>query len=193
MKESCIEIDNSFVLPPEFSPEILDTLPIHQHHYGLPMEETPTSLYWTEYQPYQPGDGKISFARKMYLQYPTVAEHVADYIRQFFPGLEIHKERVNLMKTQGSIRRHKDEGRPTSINIGIKNTTNALTMTSSTRDHSEYFNIVKKVQCYDGHAYLLDTSCLHQVVAITPGPRYLFTYGFEFDFQKVVAHYKRKD
>ena len=193
MRESCIEIDDKFIMPPEFSPEILDTLPIYKHHYGMPMESYPTTLYWTEYQPYQPGDGKISFARKLYLQYPGVAEYVAEYIRQFFPELPIDKERVNLMKTQGSIRRHKDEGRPASINIGIKNTTNAITLTSPTKDHSEYFGMAKRVQCRDGCAYLLDTSCLHQVVAVTEEPRYLFTYGFENAFEEVASYYKRKD
>ena len=193
MKESCIEIDNRFIMPPEFSPEILDTLPIYKHHYGTPMEGCPTTLYWTEYQPYQPGDGKISFARKLYLQYPNVAEYVAEYLRQFFPGIYIDTERVNLMKTQGNIRRHKDEGRPTTINIGIKNTINAITLTSSTKDHSEYLEVVKRVQCYDGHAYLLDTSCLHQVIAVTQEPRYLFTYGFENTFEEIASYYKRKN
>ena len=77
---SFIEFDKGFTVPEEFDLNMLDSLPIHKHRYGQPMEENPTTLYWTEYQPYQAGDGTISFARKLYLQYPNVAQHVVDYI-----------------------------------------------------------------------------------------------------------------
>lgn len=183
------EFDNKFKLPGGFTPELLESLPIHKHHYGDTMEINPTSLYWTEYQPFQPGDGTISFARKLYLQYPEVSKYVADYIQKFFPEVPVEITKVNLMKTHGSIRRHKDESsRKTVINIGIKNSAGAITKTSSTRDHFEYFKVAEPHQCQDGHAYLLDTSCLHQVISINDQPRYLFTYGFAVPFNEI---YKR--
>lgn len=185
---SFIEFDTNFKLPESFNPDMLDTLPIHKHRYGQPMEENPTTLYWTEYQPYQHGDGTISFARKLYLQYPEVAQHVVDYINKFFPGLPLDIQRVNLIKTHGSIRQHMDESnRKCCINIGIKNADGAITKTSSTRNHFMYPSVAEAHQCQNGHAYLLDTSCIHQVIAINNEPRYLFTYGFGESFDSVAA------
>jgi hypothetical protein len=185
---SFIEFDKEFTVPEEFDLNILDSLPIHKHRYGQPMEENPTTLYWTEYQPYQEGDGTISFARKLYLQYPKVAQHVVDYIHKFFPTLQLDVQRVNLIKTHGSIRQHMDESnRKCSINIGIKNSNGAITKTSNTRNHFVYPSVAEIHQCQDGHGYLLDTSCIHQVIATNDNPRYLFTYGFGETFEAVSA------
>ena len=67
---SFVELDNNFKLPEGFNPDDLNHLRIHKHRYGQEMELNPTELYWTEYQPFQPGDGTISFARKLHLKYP---------------------------------------------------------------------------------------------------------------------------
>jgi hypothetical protein len=190
---SFFEFDNNFQVPESFNLEILDQLPIHKHRYGEPMEAEPTHLYWTEYQPYQEGDGTISFARKLYLQYPEVVDYIVQYINQFFPKLPLDRHRVNLLKTCGSIRRHMDESfRKSCINIGIKNSTGAMTRVSTTRDHFMYDSVATTEQCLDGHAYLLDTSCLHQVIAVNTEPRYLFTYGFGQDFHIVKSLYVPK-
>jgi hypothetical protein len=187
------EIDSGFKLPEGFTPDLLDALPIHKHHYGQPMEAIPSSLYWTEYQPFQEGDGTISFARLLFLQYPEVAHYVVNYIQSFFPKLPIDYRRVNLLKTHGSIRMHKDEShRKCCINIGIKNSTGAITKTSSTLEHAIFESVAVAHQCQNGHAYLLDTSHLHRVMAINDQPRYLFTYGFGVTFEEVYKLYKPK-
>jgi|APGre2960657423_1045063.scaffolds.fasta_scaffold12936_3 hypothetical protein len=185
------EINNDFRLPEGFTTELLDTLPIRKHHYGQPMEETASSLYWTEYQPFQAGDGTISFARALFLQYPDTAQYVANYITSFFPNLPLDYRRINLLKTCGSIRVHKDENnRKCCINIGIKNSTGAVTKTSSTLDHAIFEDVAVSHVCQDGYAYLLDTSRLHRVIAVNDQPRYLFTYGFARTFEEVHQFYK---
>ena len=189
---SFVELDNNFKLPEGFNPDDLNHLRIHKHRYGQEMELNPTELYWTEYQPFQPGDGTISFARKLYLKYPEVAVHVRDYMQGLFPDIPFDIERVNLLKTVGSIRRHMDESsRKCCINIGIINSTGAITKASTTRNHEEYLSNAKEYQCQDNHAYLLDTSRLHQVVALNDNPRYLFTYGFGIDFEIILKNYQK--
>lgn len=187
---SFFEFDNNFKLPEGFDVGILDQLPIHKHHYGNELEVDPIRLYWVEYQPYQEGDGTISFARKLYLKYPEVADYVVDYISKFFPKLPLDRRRVNLLKTCGSIRRHMDESlRKSCINIGLKNSLGAMTRVSNTKDHDLYESVATTEQCLDGHAYLLGTSFLHEVVAVNPEPRYLFTYGFGVEFDVIRGLY----
>jgi hypothetical protein len=187
-----LEFDNNFQNPPGIDVSILDTLPIKKHHYGGFIEANPTELYWLEYQ--QAGGGNISFVRKLYLQYPDVAEYLVNYIRQSFPKLELYKERVNILKTVGSIVPHVDESnRMCSINIGVKNSKGAITKMSSTRVRSEYESTVKTYQCQDGHGYLIDTSCFHEVIAVNQEPRYLFTYGFGRDFNTIMSYYQKSN
>jgi hypothetical protein len=189
---SFVEFDTNFVVPDSFNLDILDQLPIHEHRYGQAMELDPKTLYWTEYQPYQLGDGKISFARKLYLEYPDVADYVIDYLQRNFPTFtHFSRDRVNLLKTSGNIRQHMDESfRKCCINIGIKNSSGAVTKSSNTRDHALYESKAQSFQCQDGHAYLLDTSCIHQVIAVNDEPRYLFTYGFATPFEILKSHLK---
>lgn len=189
-----IDLDNTFKVPDDFNLEILNNLPVYKHHYHQPMDPNPTTLYWTEYQPFQPGDGTISFARRLYLEYPLVAKHVLNYLEYLFPSLEFDIQRVNLLKTHGNIRSHVDESfRRCCVNIGISNSQGAVTRTSSTKNFSLFDTVAETHQCEDGHAYLLDTSSVHEVKAVNDKPRYLFTYGFGRSFAEILNFYRFKD
>lgn len=187
---SFFEFDTNFQMPVDIDVSLLDSLPIRKHIYGEPIESDPTELYWLEYQ--QPVSGNISFVRKLYRHYPSVADHLVNYIQQFFPKLELFKERVNILKTSGSIMPHVDEtNRMCCINIGIKNASGAITKISSTRMRSEYKATAREHRCQNGHSYLIDTSRFHEVIAINQEPRYLFTYGFGRDFNTIMSYYQK--
>jgi hypothetical protein len=187
-------LDNKFVMPPEFDLSIIENLPIHKHFYGMLMEETPTNIYWTEYQPTYSGTGTISFARKLYLEYPEVAEHVCKYLKNLFPRIPFDINRVNLLKTKGSIQPHLDESnRMTSINIGIKNSSIAKTRVSSVKDEAEFKDNAVEIVCQDNCAYLLDTSSYHEVISTDDTvSRYLFTYGFGVSYDIILREFKFK-
>ena len=189
-----VDLDDSFKTPKGFDLETLSSLPIYKHHYHQPMDSDPKTLYWTEYQPFRPGDGTISFARRLYLEHPEVAKHVLEYLEFLFPSISFDIQRVNLLKTHGSIRSHVDESqRMCCVNIGIANSSGAITRTSSTKDFNLFDSVAETHQCIDGHAYLLDTSSVHEVKAMNDQPRYLFTYGFGRSFNDVLNCYRFKD
>lgn len=186
-----VEIENNFRPPGFFDIDGLIDLPIYKHRYGQPMEANPTKLYWTEYQPYTEGDGTISFARKLYLEYPDVALYVAGYLERLF-GFKFDYKRVNLLKTRGSIRSHIDESnRACCINIGLRNSSAAITRSSNTKDFTAYEQIAEDHVCQDNHVYLLDTSSVHEVKSLRDEDRFLFTYGLGRSFDDVYQLYKR--
>ena len=191
-----IELDNNFVFPEFFNMDELIDLPVYRHVYGNLQEEDPTTLYWTEYHSLDPElneKGSISFVRKLYLQYPEVAKYVVDYLQTLFPIIEFETNRVSVLKTNGSINPHTDEsGRICCVNIGIKNSSAAVTRTSSTNDLEIFENVASEIVCQDNHAYLLDTSSDHEVIGkdLTTD-RFFFSYAFRREFNIVHSVFKR--
>lgn len=188
------EIDDKFIMPEYFNLNMFDNLPIYKHIYGMPMEKIPSSLYWTEYQPREQGGGIISFARQIYIRYPELAEYVQNYIQKFFSTYKIEIYRVGLIKTCGNIRSHIDESnRLSCINIGIKNSSGAVTRTSNVKDEELYEKTATEITCQDNHAYLLDTGSRHEVIALNNLPRYLFTYGFGLPYAEILEKYNNSN
>lgn len=187
-------LDNKFVFPEFFDIGVLETLPIYKHHYGMPMEANPTTLYWTEYQPSRPGTGTISFARKLYIQYPEVAMYIKNYLESLFPRITFDYRRVNLLKTKGSIQPHVDESnRMCCINIGIKNSSISITRASSVKAKELFEGNYEEVICQDRSTYLLDTSSFHEVVSTNDSvERFLFTYGLGVSFETMAKEYQIK-
>lgn len=185
-------LDNKFIFPEFFDVNLLEQLPIHKHRYGMPMEDNPTTLYWTEYQPTIPGTGTISFARKLYIQYPDVALYITEYLKTLFPRVNFDYRRVNLLKTKGNIQPHVDESnRMCCINIGIKNSSLATTRTSSVKNKMLFEGNFEEIRCQDNHAYLLDTSSYHEVLADDPSiDRYLFTFGLGTSFETMKKEFR---
>jgi hypothetical protein len=193
--QGIFELDSNFSVPKSFNLDILDNLEVKKHIYGQPKDEDPSYVYWLEYQPYKEYSGTISFARRLYLDYPEVANYVKDYLSSLFPEIPFDIRRVNLIKTTGSISPHTDESlRRCSINIGLKNSSSAITRTSNTKDYNIFGEVAIDNVCQDGTAYLLDTSSIHEVVSADPSiNRYLFTYGFGRSFEEILKFYKNAD
>ena len=133
--------------------------------------------------------GSISFTRNTD-KHPILSEMVT-LILQIFSEifdkeLPLLRERVHFIRTKGSIVPHRDEGgRRCCINIGVKNSTGALTKLSID-DKFETFDEQHETYIIDpGVGYLLDTSRIHAVAATNDQPRYLITYGFAESFAKV--------
>ncbi len=185
-------LDDGFVFPKSFDISVLENLPIYKHHYGMPMEANPTTLYWTEYQPSRPGTGTISFARKLYIEYPEVAMYLAGYLNSLFPRINFDYRRVNLLKTKGNIQPHVDESnRMCCINIGIKNSSLAVTRSSCVKDKDLFEGNYQETVCKDNHAYLLDTSSYHEVVSKDDAvERYLFTFGLGVSFETMKKEFR---
>ena len=190
------ELDTNFVFPEFFNMDELTKLPVYKHTYGESQEEDPTTLYWTEYHSLDPDlneKGSISFVRKLYLEYPEVAQYIVDYLQTLFPIIEFETNRVSVLKTNGSINPHIDEaGRICCVNIGIKNSSAAVTRTSSTKDFEIFEKVASEVVCQDNHAYLLDTSSVHEVIGkdLTTD-RFFFSYAFRREFNIVHSVFKR--
>lgn len=186
------ELDNNFSLPTDFDVSAFENLPIYKHRYGMQMESNPSTLYWTEYQLDRSKYGTISFARKLYVAYPDISKYVVDYLGTLFDKINFDYQRLGLLKTKGSVLPHVDEAnRKCCINIGIKNSDIAVTRVSSTKDYENFEEQSKPVQCKDGHAYLLDTSSIHEVVSLDDNKeRFLFTYGFGVDYEQILSCYK---
>ena len=185
-------LDKQFKFPDFFDISVLENLPIYKHHYGMPMEANPTTLYWTEYQPSRPGSGTISFARKLYIQYPEVAFYIKDYLESLFPRITFDYRRVNLLKTKGSIQPHVDESnRMCCINIGIKNSSISITRASSVKDKELFEGNYEEVICQDNHTYLLDTNSYHEVVSADDSvERYLFTFGLGVSYETMIKEFR---
>jgi len=187
-----VDLDNKFIMPDFFNIDILENLPIHKHVYGQPMDPDPKTLYWTEYQY---AEGMISFARKLYIEYPEVAKYIVSYMKTLFPNVLFDYQRVGLLKTRGDVTPHCDESnRKCCINIGIKNSSSAITKTSKLKVPEYTRELFEEVcasnRCQDGSAYLLDTSSVHEVISLDlTVNRYLFTYGFGRSFEEIYSQY----
>lgn len=186
-----VELDHKFKLPESFDISVFDQLPIYNHSYGNKMENDPTTLYWTEYRLPKPY-GSISFLRRLCVGHIDITKYVTDYLTDLFYQVPFDYRRVCLLKTQGTIPPHVDESnRKCCINIGIKNSSIATTRTSSTTNRTIFESQAKSSICQDGHAYLLDTSSIHEVVSEDNSTcRYLFTYGFGSNFNTILSCYK---
>jgi len=182
-----IELDTTFQIPNFFKISDFENMRVHKHIYGNPMEQDPKEVYWVEYQPQMAGGGTISFARRLYLEYPETANYVVNYLSNLFPMIPFDIKRVNLLKTKGSIGKHVDESlRKCTINIGIKNSSVAITRTSPTTNFDLYDRLATNTICQDGHAYLLDTGSVHEVISFDDTQeRFLFTYGFGRSFNEI--------
>lgn len=167
------------------------------HKYGKEFV-IPNYPCWMEYKNEGDIEGSISFTRNTSknLILSEMVDKVIKILTPLFPkGIDPMKERVHLIRTTGYIITHKDEaGRNTCINIGLKNSSGAITKISNDGiydtfelNHSEW--IIK-----EGFGYLMNVNQWHAVESISPEPRYLITYGFgtKFDILKDKINYPNK-
>jgi hypothetical protein len=178
--------------PEEFTSYIeaaegLETI-IHKYGGNTVVPDYPC---WIEYKNEGGITGSISFSRHTG-KHPILSEmskKVADVLRPIFPEkYEPEINRVHLIRTKGDIPIHRDEaGRLTCINIGLKNSSEAVTcMGASDIPREEFYKTHSKTILKDGYGYLVNTHEWHSVNAMSDNPRYLITYGLgaKFDYFK---------
>lgn len=173
--------------PTEFDQYIIESekLEIVYHKYGTEYS-IPDYPCWMEYRNEGGIDGTIGFTRNT-SKNPILKEMILKLIDILTPIFHERyppvPERVHFMKTTGNIPVHKDEGnRACCINIGLKNTSSAITRISN---DNVYVNFSANNTPYileDGVGYLLNTHQFHSVDGDLHTPRYLITYGFTAGF-----------
>jgi len=177
-----IEI-GKLIEPSEFSKYIEETEKWETvvHKYGGEFV-VPDYPCWMEYK--NEGDiiGSISFSRNTYKN-PIIAEmidKVMKILEPIFPeGIKPIRERVHFIRTTGYIVLHKDEaGRNSCINIGVRNSSGAITRMSNDGIRANFENNHTPWVVKEGVGYLMNVNQWHAVESINEEPRYLITYGF---------------
>jgi len=156
------------------------------HKYGSAFD-IPDYPCWMEYR--NEGDiiGSISFTRHTNKN-SVLAEMVmtiAENLKRIFP--KDHPpvpERIHLIKTRGNIVAHRDEaGRYSCINIGLRNSSLAITRMSNDGILDNFQNNNTAYRIDEGVAYLVNTNQYHSVEGDIDIDRYLITYGFNTRFE----------
>lgn len=156
------------------------------HKYGQPFE-VPDYPCWMQYLNEAKVPGSITFSRHTH-KHPVLREMVDNIVKLLTPvfpkNMKPMVERVHFLKTAGSITAHRDEaGRMTCINIGLKNSSSAITKISNDGILENFENNHTDYRLEDGAAYLLNTNSLHSVDGDINIDRYLITYGFGQSFE----------
>jgi hypothetical protein len=123
-----------------------------------------------------------------------MTQKVYHILENIFPSsIPVQIERIHLIRTKGNITPHKDEaGRTACINIGVRNSSGALTKMSND-GIKENFNVNHYTTTIDeGHAYLLNTNQFHSVECLNDSPRYLITYGFGVTYEILEKEFKNE-
>jgi len=191
-----IELDNTFICPEGFNIGVLQSIPIHKYFYGQPMDPDPKTLYWTDYCTREEVYDGISFVRKLYIDYQSVAEYVVTYLKTLFPEIPFDFHRVSLLKTKGNVIPHYDESnRKCCVNIGIHNSSISVTKTSAVKEWNVklFEEMAVSNICKNGYAYLIDTSCMHSVETTDATvERFLFSYAFGKSFEEILSKFHNK-
>lgn len=171
-----------------------ESLPVVVHKYGEAFS-IPDFTCWMEYKNEGSVEGSISFTRNT-LKNPILATMVQKVIQLLTPIFPADNppipERVHFIRTIGNIVPHRDEaGRNACINIGVKNSSTAITKISNDGIYENFEDNNTSYIIEEGVGYLLNTNQFHSVVGLPNKFRYLITYGFgtKFDILKKVIRY----
>ena len=169
--------------------EEADKLEIVIHKYGQSLVNY-NFPYWIQYNNEGNTQGTISFTRNTY-SHPILRKMVDMIIEKlvpFFPKeTPPNPLRVHLVKTTGSLPIHKDEnGRTTCINIGLKNSSGAITKISTDGHYGMMLVNSKSIVVQDGYGYLMNTNQWHSVTSTNNFDRYLITYSFDTTFSDTI-------
>ena len=144
---------------------------------------------WMEYKNEGNIVGSISFSRNTHKN-PMMIEMVEKVIKALSPifpdDTQPIKERVHFIRTTGFIVLHKDEaGRNSCINIGVKNSSGAITRMSNDGIYENFQQNNTPWVIKEGIGYLMNVNQWHEVESISDEPRYLITYGFGTKFNVI--------
>ena len=167
---------------------VASELPEFVHKYGKNFS-IPVYPCWMSYSNEGGMTGSISFTRNTF-KHPDLKEmsfYIIDILKKLFvTGFVLDPARIHILKTSGDITIHRDEaGRKCCLNIGVKNTSGALTHTSVNQTRETFKDNHTTDQLLDGYGYLLNTYEYHSVESVNSEPRFLITYGFGADFNVI--------
>lgn len=183
---SIIKIGDGFKLP-HFDPEDYRNLPVSIRKHGDEWSEIKT-LEWMQYN--VPGEGVIAFAKKLNEYRPEIVRHTIEYLNRLI-DIDIPERKISILKTFGSITPHCDEGRISTINIGLLDSHKGITRAGNSRDPIDFFMNRTSVRVQEGCCYLLNTGALHSVDADEKGTeRYLISVSFGATFGDLVKRLK---
>ena len=172
--------------------EKLETV-IHKYGGDFVIPDYPC---WMEYKNEGSIIGSIAFTRHTF-KHPVLSQMVNKVMEVLTPILPNNSppsiERVHLIRTLGNIIPHRDEaGRYSCINIGVKNSSTAITKISNDGVYENFENNHNSYIVEEGFGYLLNTNQIHAVDGKLDTPRYLITYGFgtKFDILNKMIRYK---
>lgn len=176
--------------PSEFSKYIeeAEKLEVFVHVYGQAFY-IPEYPCWMEYKNEGDQIGSISFTRNTY-KHPVLSLMTNELVELFTPIFPKDnpplQERWHFIKTTGNIVTHRDEaGRNACINIGVKNSSGAITRLSNDGIFENFENNNSEYIIKEGFGYLLNTHQWHSVESTSTEPRYLITYGFGAKFDNL--------
>ena len=165
------------------------------HKYGSDFV-IPDYPCWMEYRNEGNIEGSISFTRHTH-KHPILKEMTEKMFAIFKIIFSISRpvllERIHFIRTKGSVTVHKDEaGRNACINIGVRNSSGAITKISNDNIYSNFNNNHSVITVLDGHGYLMNTNQYHAVESTNDQPRYLITYGFGNTFDILEKEFKNE-
>lgn len=171
--------------------EKLETV-IHKYGSDFIIPDYPC---WMEYKNEGDVPGSISFTRHT-AKHPILKEmtqKIYDIYKNIFaPKRPVLLERIHFIRTIGSVTVHKDEaGRNACINIGVRNSSGAITKMSNDGIRENFNNNHSITIIPEGYAYLVNTNQYHAVEHTNDQPRYLITYGFGDTFDILSKEFKR--
>lgn len=145
----------------------------------------PLYPYWMRYTA-----GELLFSMNLDC-HPIMAEMIDRteiILRKVLPeSHKVERAAIQLLKTTGIVKSHCDLTRHCAINIGLRNSSSAITRIGTSDDntypgfkanHMEYTIV-------DGHGYLFNTKQRHSVIG-SAVPRYLISYGMRIPYQNLV-------
>lgn len=172
--------------------DVAETLDTVGHIYGTPYR-VPDYACWMTYS-VSKKHGDIAFTRHTWKHeiLSEFTDKVVDIFGQIFPSwIKPVKERVHIIRTNGSVPVHKDEGgRMSCLNVGLRNSSTAITRMTNDGIRENFENNHTDYVVQEGYGYLLNTNAFHSVISDFPGHRYLITYGFGEEYSKLVDYMK---
>ncbi len=164
------------------------------HVYGdSDANHSSTEVYWKTYAKakYNDKGGAISFTRNSH-NLINLNKEIVDYLESLL-SVSISPQHIHLMKTIGQILPHIDEARTSVINIGLENSSKALTRVSlfqSCFGEIDKLNMTE-TRCQEFLPYALDVSKTHEVIPDKLDQyRYLVGYSTGYNYKDLVSFVK---
>lgn len=179
------EIAAGFQIPDKQDLAKLNSLQIRPHRYGEAMPDFSAEFWLTYLQPELPS-GHISFFRNCSTMFPDLVDYTIDFLSKVV-DIKISPDRVNLMRSIGTILPHIDTSRKTAINIGLLNTSKGITRIGRSESYEDYEQYSEDYRIKEGHVYAVNVSNVHSVIANPTTVRLSITIAIDQEYSKLVS------